>query len=443
MSRPPSGNRLCRWPSFNYVSDPGAPASNPIAANRSPGFWGVIRGPGDVTDLGDAFSVRCRVTQNCGTTSNVASRTTGYWYVIKMPASGATTTTIRLFDAAYNDSINASSGAGPAADQGGTFTSGNGFTTTYQLYKQNNPLDFTDRTVVGSCPSLSVQAQTSYAMTWTDLCTITPSNGETYLLNVTSTSSGGNSAGANGYALEAVAIGDPIGPQQPAVHAYADMAMRTQKDGNSNASFYLAEVGPEHAGKTLVVQLFDAGDFTGPATVRPLMPKTGTAPTLNWTSVSSSDCSYTSSPAPNNQAGTRSEQPNHHESGDLHPDHARAAGLRDRHAIGDRERHPSVQRQLADDQGRRADGLHLHAGRQPGAGGRARAGGASGTTTRRRGRDHHLAGAGRGQPRPPDPVAGSLRFPARSGVATRRYVVFRPIPQLSVGIAYLSAVARR
>ena len=181
-----------------------------------------------------------------------------------MPASGATTTTIRLFDAAYNDSINASSGAGPAADQGGTFSSGNGFTTTYQLYKQNNPLDFTDRTAVGSCPSLSVQAQTSYAMTWTDLCTITPSNSEIYLLNVTSTSSGGNSAGANGYALEAVATGDPIGPQQPAVHAYADMAMRTQKDaGNGNASFYLAEVGPQHAGKTLVVQLFDAGDFTG------------------------------------------------------------------------------------------------------------------------------------------------------------------------------------
>ena len=118
-----SGNRLCRWPSFNYVSDPGAPASNPIAANRSPGFWGVIRGPGDVTDLGDAFSVRCRVTQNCGTTHEPArTATTGYWYVIKMPASGATTTTIRLFDAAYNDSINASSGAGPAADQGGTFT---------------------------------------------------------------------------------------------------------------------------------------------------------------------------------------------------------------------------------------------------------------------------------------------------------------------------------
>ena len=78
-----------------------------------------------------------------------------------------------------------------------------------------------------------------------------------------------------------MAIGDPIGPQQPAVHAYADMAMRTQKDGNGNASFYLAEVGPEHAGKTLVVQLFDAGDFTGPATVRPLMPKTGTAPSAH------------------------------------------------------------------------------------------------------------------------------------------------------------------
>ena len=117
-----SGNRLCRWPSFNYVSTAGTPATNPIAANRSPGFWGVIRGPGDVTDLGDAFSVRCRVNQNCGSDIEPGLPDTGYWYVIKMPASGATTTTIRLFDAAYNDSINASSGAGPAADQGGTFT---------------------------------------------------------------------------------------------------------------------------------------------------------------------------------------------------------------------------------------------------------------------------------------------------------------------------------
>ena len=203
-----------------------------------------------------------------------------------MPASGATTTTIRLFDAAYNDSINASSGAGPAADQGGTFTSGNGFTTTYQLYKQNNPLDFTDRTVVGSCPSLSVQAQTSYAMTWTNLCTITPSNGETYLLNVKSTSSGGNSAGANGYALEAVAARRPgrpaaTGGSRLRRHGHAD-----PEGWTGTASFYLAEVGPQHAGKTLVVQLYDAGDFSGGvATVRPLMPKTGTAPTLSWTSV--------------------------------------------------------------------------------------------------------------------------------------------------------------
>ena len=82
----------------------------PDRGEPQPGVLGMIRGPGDVTDLGDAFSVRCRGTQNCGTTSNVASRSTGYWYVIKMPASGAARTTIRLFDAAYNDSINAGSG---------------------------------------------------------------------------------------------------------------------------------------------------------------------------------------------------------------------------------------------------------------------------------------------------------------------------------------------
>src|SRR3546814_7518581 len=75
------------------------------------------------------------------------------------------------------------------------------------------------------------------------------------------------------------------------------MAMYNNITAGEAATFYLAEVGPQYAGKTLVMELWNAGDAEGDATIYPMRPST-TAP-KPVVGVPISDCSYTSSPHPN------------------------------------------------------------------------------------------------------------------------------------------------
>lgn len=289
------GYRLCAWTARTTSTTVGIP--NPIAEDRSPGFWAAIGGPGDVAAYGDAFSSRCTGNVNCSTPSNQMHSDEGYWYVIKMPASGATTTSVRVFDAAYNP--DGGSGGDLAGDTRGVFGPDDGFTTTYRVYRQPNPLDFATRVPVGAAaPSQTpgschwdVRDQAAFRLVWTELCSITPQSGETYLLNVRTSGDEGEVDGVNGYAVEAVSSGT----NQPAVYAHSSMAMRNNIQAGE-AEFYLAEVGPQYAGKTLVVQLFDAGDASGNAYLRPVMPGASAG---TFTDIGSASCAYTASPAPN------------------------------------------------------------------------------------------------------------------------------------------------
>jgi hypothetical protein len=121
----------------------------------------------------------------------------------------------------------------------------------------------------GSC-SWSLQKEATFRLQWVDLCTIDMKPGESYLVNVRTAVIGGtNSDGRNSHALEAVANGG-TGPQ-PALYAYNKMVMFNNVDGGA-ATFYVAEVSPEYAGKTLVLELYDAGESSGQAWLYPMMP---------------------------------------------------------------------------------------------------------------------------------------------------------------------------
>jgi hypothetical protein len=121
------------------------------------------------------------------------------------------------------------------------------------------------------------------------LCTITPVAGETYLLNVRTHATGTQGVGLNGYAVQAIASGST----QPALYAYSDMGMFN----NGSGTFYLAEVGPDFAGKVLAVDLWDAGDVsTGTATIYPKMPSASAPGAVADVPAT---CTYTSSPDPN------------------------------------------------------------------------------------------------------------------------------------------------
>jgi hypothetical protein len=308
-----AGNRLCRWQTAISSTTPPTPP-NPISPTRSPGFWAQIEGPATIATNGDVYSTRCYTTSNCTSVENaqyedLLDADRGYWYVVKVPAASVGSIDINVFDASHNTNGTLNVLAGDRS-----FTSNSTFPTDFKVYQQTNPLDFSVRSAVfasstgdevdGSC-NWSVQGGTATAFrgTWRRLCTITsPAPGATYLINVQTPGTTGN--GVNGYALEAVTGGSHSNPNQPALYAYANMGMYNNNTCSGSgctpppATFYLAEVGPQFAGRTLVVDLWDPGDVSsGNASMFPKMPSpTQPRPVQD---VAADACTFTSSPAPN------------------------------------------------------------------------------------------------------------------------------------------------
>lgn len=314
------GNRLCEFLSrLNSVTTPNP---NPINANRSPGFWAAIEGPRTRAIQGDAYSTRCWNTNNCSGTVENAMYTSGvnrgYWYVVEVPSDfpAGSSIAINVFDAAYNPGATEST----AGDRGLDSDSSD-FPTQFQVYEQTNPLDFNARsqlwssgpnTTAGSC-NWSITDVTSFRAAWQNLCNISSAQaGDIYLINVQTTGTTG--AGVNGYALEAVrgcaqltpTVDCAHGGVQPALYAYSSMQMQNNNfcGGTSgvscpppDATFYLAEVGPQYAGRTLVMELWDPGDVSGTGRMTPMMPSASLPRPV--VAVPSSICTYTSDHAPN------------------------------------------------------------------------------------------------------------------------------------------------
>ena len=279
-----SGNRLCRWAAAITATTPPTPP-NPIAATRSPGFWAQIHGPGGDQESGDAFSTRCQTEFNssCGTPDNdlyvdPADPDQGYWYVVRIPENGGGQTAIRVFDASLTPG-DLDVGTGDSAITGSNVN----FATTYRVYQQGNPLDFTSRTAVSSGAANAtpnscnwdLEQEAGFRMQWVDLCTLNTQPGQIYLVNVRTATVGGspNSAGRNGYALEACLTSSCTTGVQPAVHAFDKMVLYNNIDAG-DSTFYIAEVAPQYAGKTLVLDLFDLGESTGTAWLYPRKPST-------------------------------------------------------------------------------------------------------------------------------------------------------------------------
>jgi hypothetical protein len=287
----------CEWVAgiTTTVSTP----PNPIAADRNPGFWAQIEGPGTVSAYGDAFSTLCTRTQSCATPQSLQWRSSGYWYVIQAPTSSVTPITVSVFDAAYRRGGVISDDTGDYNLGAASTTTNPDFVTEYRVFQQTNALDVSQRAPVGSAvvPSKAdgscwwaVTQDAGFDGRWRSLCTFVPQPGGRYLVNVrTSDTGAAHGAGLNGYALQAVASGGT----QPSLYAYSDMGMFN----NGSGTFYLAEVAPTFAGKVLAIDLWDPGDVSsGTATISPRMPSTSAPRPV---ADAPATCTYTSSPDPN------------------------------------------------------------------------------------------------------------------------------------------------
>ncbi len=285
------------------VAGPGGETLNPR------GFWGAMLSQGGESINGDAYLTNYDTRTSA---TNAAYNPTQYYdYAIEMPA-GSANGTVYIYDPGFC----ATDPSGQYGTGDRWFTGTAAFSAFYTVYDTSGtPWDLTDDTLVASSGNLfaSQQASDTTLNGPTGLSSCAPgatsnqadgrywhdrwyplasgltggSDGKTYRIHTASTdpNSSANQLGTNGqnnFALFANASGGT-----PRIYGIGAMEMFSPLDGGSTSEFYLAQIDAVHAGKTLVVNLWDPGD-TGAlsANLQILIPTTTgyTPANLTWTS---------------------------------------------------------------------------------------------------------------------------------------------------------------
>lgn len=257
----------------NSWSNPGLPAA------KQANLWGNIHGPRTDNYKGDLYAAGCRSNSNCSPPSNPNYRSSGYLYIIDVPA-GVSDLDMQVFDAGMYDR-----GSDESVDTGDR-RYGSGTTTVDWIFydKDSTELDVTDNVPAASTGLCTSGAGTwaiadgasasTYKSKWTSICQRSGSVPEgQYLLRVKTRGTGDS---ANRYALRVNASSTV----QPRLYAHENMSMFNNISSGS-ANFYLAEVDQVHAGKTLKIQLYDPGEVSGSATIKILTPSGAVASTCS------------------------------------------------------------------------------------------------------------------------------------------------------------------
>jgi Putative Flp pilus-assembly TadE/G-like len=286
---------------------------------RWPNFWGNIHGYYTGKGMGDRFASQCsdwNSHKNC--TANAESRQSvnagqqdaaaGYLYAVDVdPASAGSLLTVELLDPEFTRGGGDEILVGDA-EQGGS----PGPVTTFMLYDTDatpmvtvdgNDLlcsitydprdpyaDFNGDGTVNAGDDRDGDGDIDFddveigypggvGALWETLCTIPISHGGVYPLRVMISDPGDlDQRGLNRWSLRASTSGGP----DPTVYGLGDMSIYANVDGTiGNTVFYLAEVAEVHAGKTLVIELWDPGDAQGNHAVEILDPF-GVMPPCEW-----------------------------------------------------------------------------------------------------------------------------------------------------------------
>ena len=257
-------------------------------------MWAAVNGYCAARESGDLLlahddSTYFNSTYNCpGNSTNPEYDSQGYYYTIDVPSGASGSLNMWLFDPAFD---------GGRGDIDLKPTSS--VTTTFKLYAPG-PNTFNIPSG-GSVLQTTTYASgsTTYLNSWVDFYNGTLTAGR-YFLEVYTTASEANSFGSNGFAMQAiVGAGNPgngtagsganacttISGQTgysatcAPVHGIENMSIYANLSG-TQASFYLAQVDPVYAGKTLDIMLFDPGE--GASSIEILDPN-GNPATFTWT----------------------------------------------------------------------------------------------------------------------------------------------------------------
>jgi hypothetical protein len=266
------------------------------------GFWGMMLTQGAETISGDAYLPKYDVA---GGTVNPNYDSFNYYnYAIDVPA-GATGGSVWIYDPGF---CAGALGTGTGDTWIGSKVPISSF---YDLYDtMGTPYDLIDDVAVtgfssgntfknqdGSDPYLNGSGGSglagcdAYHLGWYQLGTSTLAGGATghvYRLHTSTTDPGSATAqdtanARNGWALFTRVTSGTA----PKIYGIGAMEMYTPLPSGTSSEFYLAQIEAAHAGKTMEIKLFDAGDTNDNANIQIMIPTS-----LGW---SATNFNYTAS----------------------------------------------------------------------------------------------------------------------------------------------------
>ncbi len=236
-------------PDPQFGNDPECSPDVPGSGTNCPNFWGNIHGRWTNRVMGDAFSSACIGSNGLGCPqANPDWRIDGYLYGLEVQQAGANVT-VELLDPAFVDR-----GGDPffAGDQEKGHPLGP--PTEFTLFDTDaTPLQVADNAVI--CQTTYMPEPPTTPFDWRVFCTVNNAEPGIYPLRIRITD---DSWGLNRFSLRATATS----PTQPRLYGLGDMSIYANVAAGLT-DFFLAEVEEIHAGKRLVVELFDPGDANG------------------------------------------------------------------------------------------------------------------------------------------------------------------------------------
>lgn len=266
------------------------------------GFWGAMNTKGISSSQGDAFQSALdpsgATAPNCSTVSGLRTcydPSNYYNYSIDMPA-GSANGYVYIFDPVFCD-VGSAYGTGDGHSSG-SLSATYPPSSWFELFDTNNTtwtnsddtlitttgtrfldMKYSDTTMGGATPSGYLECKQKdtaygdardYHDSWILLNPMNPlnggSDGNTYRLHTTNSTPPGQTDLVNqmnvgteqNFAIFATANGGT-----PSIYGLGAMEMYTPIVGAGNSQFYLAQIPAYYAGKTLELNLWDAGDTGG------------------------------------------------------------------------------------------------------------------------------------------------------------------------------------
>lgn len=266
---------------------------NLLSGSNRENFWAAVNGYCAGHESGDLKLAR-NESYSTGTSSSLHCNNgsalspdydpDGYLYAVELPQNQATLK-LEVYDAGYNTSSSAPDTAVTSETQA--------VTTVFEVYgADNTPLDTNDNPLLATHTVATNQQIPSQQNTWMPLHTWSNPEAGTYYIRIKTLAQTTESRASNGFALRAytgstfstcTTISGQTGYSAscPQVHGVGDMSIFANLGGSSGstATFYLSEVDPIHAGKTMQISLFDAGE--GAQKIEVLDPN-GNPATFSW-----------------------------------------------------------------------------------------------------------------------------------------------------------------